>query len=355
MFSLVKKVWKTSSIVTILCLAMLSTRAPIAHAFPSPPYISAKFMHIYCLQSNWTLKELTSGDIASLYVGVPASFYFSVSYTGLISGYLYIRCNNVIGKDYIHYYYVYDYNNDERVTLESNISWKNPDGYDTTGRQKLTFQLCWWDGEDRSSTIILDERTVEVQVSNNPDVAVLTVNVVGVRGQPLYNADVSIQIYKNGEYVDIYNKQATTGSISVKLPYGEYYISVIYYPPALQAIRADYFNDAYYINLTADSLGNLLFGSTGTTLTARLSVFLEIFGQVWTFTTFLLWMSVIGTMTFVPIGILYKYRKRWSIHPMALCPRCGNELEPKEYVFWCQHCGWVAPNDVVRSRRKKYE
>jgi len=347
------EITSTMNIIIILCLAMLSMHKLKAHAFPSPPYINAKFTHIYCLQSDWTFKDLIFGDIALLYVGVPTLFNLTFSYTGLTSGYLYTKCDYKepsLSDEYLV----------SSVNRDLGSIWTictNPNGYDTPGRYKIVFQLCWWDGNDISSTFNLDIRNVEVQVlqvSNDSNVTLLIVNVIGDIGQALDNAEIYISTEyvtsrDTWEHIDVYDDQAITGSISVTLPYGTYDVYVNY----------NDFNDYYYIELYYESLyvqgsdGQMTL-TTGTTLTARLPVFLEIFGQIWTFTTFLLWMGLISTITVTPIGVLYKYRKRWSIHPMALCPRCGNKLEGREDAFWCQHCGWVAPSDVVRSRWSKY-
>jgi len=320
--------------IMIICLAMLSMHMP--KAFSSPPYINAQFTHIYCLQSDWTFKDLMHGGIASVIEGVPTFFNLTFSYSGMTSGYIYTTSDSISG------------NNIALPSIGSSSwdMWTYPYGFGASERYEITFQLCWWDGIDRISSIRLDKKTVEIHVSDNQDVAYLKVYVVGAIGQPLYDADVRI---RNEQNICVYDNKASAGlmedniypsSVDVILPYGIYYIEVEY---------KGYRSDLFRVDLLTP---------TGSMPTMKLPIFLEIFGQVWTFQTFVFWICVIEIMIGTSIAVMQKYRKkspklhevsRTPVVPVSkgLCPRCGNELEQRGEAFWCQHCGWVAPSDVI--------
>jgi len=195
-----------------------------------------------------------------------------------------------------------------------------------------------WLGVDVSPAGHVTITASKIYILTATNVATLTVQVVGARGQALSAALVEI---KNPAGTTVFNDVTDEqGIVSVEVPYDTYSIVVDY--------KGFMNTDTFTVNTASPAPFKI-----------ATSVFMEIFGQAMTFATFVLWIIVIVIFIAIIVIVIREIRRRQrlkqrikqvaDLHSLLkpICPKCGFSLERRGEVFWCPNCvGWIAPKDA---------
>lgn len=236
----------------------------------------ASLTNIYFLQGDGTIIDLINGSVGKVYVSQPTSVNITI-------------CNAYLGGDSgALLYTMLDSVKSDEFLLQRGSSYSQTYIWShgiSSVEGTYTYQLqLWWD--NNGTPVIEDSKNITIIVS--PPIARLTVYVIGAQDQSLSGAQVEIKDAQgNTIFSGVSNEQ---GMVSVNVPYGTYTVTVDY---------------KGFTNTASASVNS----PEGKVKTIAIDVFIEIFGQAMTFTTFVLLMIVIVIVVLLPAFAIKRFKR----------------------------------------------